>query len=676
MLRPLTLAALAGLALSCATAKTASTASGSASSADPATNSSALSTQTVATDTPKSTPGGATFTAPAGWSLAARESSVVLAPPEADTHVALVDVPAADADAAVAAAWKIYKPEMSRKLLLGLDRAARNGWDSRRVYTYETSPNERAVVQAIALKKGAAWTVVIIDGSEMTLEKRGGPMSVLIGSLRPKGYARESFAGRKAHPLDAGRIATLREFLEKGMAEAGVPGVGLALIDGGKIVFEGGLGVKQVGKPDKVDANTLFIAASNTKALTTLLLARLVDAGKLRWDQPVVEAFPSFKLGDAETTKRVLVKHLICACTGLPRQDLEWLFEFDKSTPAAALASLATMQPTSKFGEVFQYSNPLAAAAGFIGGSLAHPGQELGAAYDAAMDEQVFKPLGMASTTFDFKKALNGNVALPYGLDIDGKVQPARMDMNLAIVPVRPAGGVWTSAHDLAQYVLLELAAGKLPDGTQWVSSQNLMMRRAPQVAVGEDLNYGMGLMVDTSRGIPIVHHGGDLLGYHSDMIWLPEQQVGAVILTNGDEGHRLRGPLLRRLQELIFDGKEEAQGDLDASIKVMRAGLAKERERLTLPADPAEAGKLAARYHNDALGNVDVRREAGKVILDAGEWHSEAASRKNEDGSISFITTEVSAQGIELVVAPVKDGKRGLIARDGQHEYRFDEVK
>src|SRR5439155_13144149 len=137
----------------------------------------------------------------------------------------------------------------------------------------------------------------------------------------------------KPHPLDTARIAQIKSLLESGMKELGVPGLAFSLIDGGKVVFEGGLGVRELGKPDPVDANTLFIAASNTKALTTLLLARLVDAKKLDWEQPVTQVYPAFRLGDAETTRRVLVKHLICACTGLPRQDLEWIFEFAQSTP-------------------------------------------------------------------------------------------------------------------------------------------------------------------------------------------------------------------------------------------------------------------------------------------------------------------------------------------------------
>ena len=103
--------------------------------------------------------------------------------------------------------------------------------------------------------------------------------------------------------------------------------------------------MRALGKPEKVDADTRFMIASNTKALTTLMLAKLVDAGKLDWNAHVTDVYPAFKLGNADTTKQVLVKHLICACTGLPRQDYEWLFEGEKQTPESVMATLGTMQP-------------------------------------------------------------------------------------------------------------------------------------------------------------------------------------------------------------------------------------------------------------------------------------------------------------------------------------------
>lgn len=626
-------------------------------------------------DTPSATPAGATFVVPAGWAMTTKGQMVVLDPPEPDTHVAIVDVKAKDADAAVAAGWATYQPAFKRPLKLATPQPARNGWEERKGYQYETSPNERAVVQALAWRAGDAWTVVLLDGSEPTFEKRGGPIGLALQSLRPKGYERESFAGRKAHPLDEKRLATLKQFVADGMKMFDVPGVGLAFIEGGKTIWAGGLGVKELGKPEPVGADTLFIAASNTKALTTLLLAELVDEGKMRWDQPVTELYPGFRLGDDATTRQVLVKNLICACTGMPRQDLEWLLEYRNETPLTALKLLGTMQPTSRFGEVFQYSNLMAAAAGFIGGSKAVPGKELGAAYDEAMRTRVFGPLGMTTTTFDFAQALKGDVAQPHGEDVDGVERRARMDLNYSVVPVRPAGGVWTSARELAKYVEMELARGLLPGGKRLVSTENLLARYQPNVIVGEDVTYGMALMVDTRYGIPVVRHGGDLAGYHSDMMWLPEHGVGAVILTNGDSGAALRGPLLRRLLELLFDGKPEAEETLKVGAAQRKAAIAKERERLVVPADPALAAGLAPRYRSTALGEVKVLREGGATLFDVGEWRSAMASRRNDDGTVSFISIDPTLAGFEFVVAD-KDGQRRLITRDAQHEYVFVEEK
>jgi CubicO group peptidase (beta-lactamase class C family) len=622
----------------------------------------------------RSTPGGTRFTLPKGWRLETRGAAVLLTPPEPDATLAIIDTDAADADAAVAAAWAAYAGSAKWPLSLASPQAPRDGWEARRRYAYETSPNERKTVFATALRAGASWTVSIVEASDATYEKRAAPFRLAQQSLRPKGYERETFAGRRAHPLDAQRIDALKAFISEGMAKLAVPGVAIGLIDGGRVVFEGGLGVKALGRPAPVDADTLFIAASNTKALTTLLLAELVDEKKLRWDQPVTEVYPAFKLGDAATTKQVQVRHLICACTGLPRQDFEWLFDARRATPASTMKLLSTMQPTSGFGEVFQYSNLMAAAAGYIGAGLVEPGAELGAAYDRAMQRKVFAPLGMNHTTFDFAKAQRGNHASPHGRDADGTTRVARMDLNYTIVPARPAGGVWTSAHDLDRYVMMELARGKRADGSVLVSEAALVARREPQVMVGEDVSYGMGLMVDTTWGVPVVSHGGDLAGYHSNMYWLPEHGVGAVILTNADAGAALRGPFLRKLVELLFDGKPEAAAQLDASAKQIAARAAKERERLTLPADAARAAALAPRYVSAELGQLTVRRNAGGLAFDTGSWRSAMASRRNDDGSTSFHTVEPTIEGIDFVVAE-REGKRALIVRDAQHEYTFIET-
>jgi hypothetical protein len=164
-------------------------------------------------------PGGAQFTVPAGWSIATQKNLVSLTPPEADTHLVIVDTQTPDAKAAVAAAWAAYKPDSKRPIKLVTPRPAREGWDERQVFEYETSPNERVVVVAIAERAGTSWTVMILDWSEPTVEKRDGPINLIFESLRPKGYNRESFAGRKANPLDTARIEQIKSFVRSAVAD-------------------------------------------------------------------------------------------------------------------------------------------------------------------------------------------------------------------------------------------------------------------------------------------------------------------------------------------------------------------------------------------------------------------------------------------------------------------------
>src|ERR1700734_698320 len=316
----------------------------------------------LSTDTPRTTVRGNAFIAPKDWSIRVKGPATILEAPEGDSWVALVDVEAKTQDEALAAAWQAYKPDAKWPLKVTNDLPDRDGWSRRRTYDYQTSPNEKRGVDAIVYYSGSSWTVVIEDVADAVAGKRGGQLSLIFGRLLPKGYSRESFAGKKAKTLDQARIAELGRFIEQGQKVLGVPGAGLGGVQDGKVVFAGGFGVKELGGTEKPDGDTLFMIASNTKAMTPLLLAKLVDEHRITWDTPVIKLLPSFKLGDAEVTRSVLVKHLICACTGMPRQDLEWIFDYGKMTPESTMALLGTMQPTSKFGELFQYSNLMAAA--------------------------------------------------------------------------------------------------------------------------------------------------------------------------------------------------------------------------------------------------------------------------------------------------------------------------
>ena len=624
----------------------------------------------ISADTPKTTVNGNTFVAPKDWSLAVKGQATILDAPEGGSWIALVDVSAKSDDEALAEAWKAYKPDAKWPVKVTNDLPDRDGWSKRRNYDYLTSPNEKRVVSALVEYSGTGWTVVIFDMDEGVAEKRGGQIGIALSRLLPKGYSRESFAGKQANMLDQQRIAELGRFIEQGEKETQVPGVALALVQNGKVIFADGFGVKDLGAAQKPDGDTLFMIASNTKALTTLMLAKLVEEHKMNWDTQVISLYPNFKLGDPATTKSVLVKHLICACTGMPRQDMEWLFEWGSLTPESAMQMLGTMQPTSKFGELFQYSNLMAAAAGYTGGHVLYPNMEVGAAYDKAMQTMVFTPLGMTETTFDFAKAQKGDHATPAAPDIDGKMAAALMAANYAVIPARPAGAAWSSVNDMMKYVSMELANGKLPDGATYITEDPLLERRKPQVALNKDATYGMGLMVDKTYGVTVVHHGGDMIGYHSDMIWLPQQNVGAVILTNGNPGWIIRSRFSRKLLEVLFDGRPEADNLMAADAKTFYAELAADRKLLVVPADASQSAKLAKHYSNASLGNIDVSMSDGKTYFDFGEWKSEVATKKNPDGTTSFVTTVPGMAGFEFVVG--SGANKTLVLRDAQHEYIF----
>jgi CubicO group peptidase (beta-lactamase class C family) len=229
-------------------------------------------------------------------------------------------------------------------------------------------------------------------------------------------------------------------------------------------------------------------------------------------------------LGDSQLAEKLLVRHLVCACAGFPRKDMPWIV----GVPAEAKASLvfdrlALSSPTSGIGEAYGYSNLMAAAGGYLAGSVAYPDLEIGAGFDRAMDELVFRPLGMNDTTFDMERAKAGNFASPHGAGINGSIQLATLAPNHVIVPYRPAGGAWSSAHDMIRYLALEAREGLLPSGDRLVSTSNLLERRRASVRVNPTATYGLGFVTDTTWEVPIVRHAGSIAGYRSEVTIFPD---------------------------------------------------------------------------------------------------------------------------------------------------------
>lgn len=327
--------------------------------------------------------------------------------------------------------------------------------------------NAKRVVNASAYRRGKLWTVILADvdqgiaSAHRSLANSFSDYCQRVMCVKPSPGAQCTSIGCAA------RLQQVSQFVEQMRKDFDVPGVAIGIIQNGKVVMARGFGVRQLGKPAKVDADTRFMIASNTKALTTLMLAKLVDAGKLDWNARAEDVYPGFKLGDAATTDKVLVKHLICACTGVPRQDMEWLFEGEKQTRQRAdnAGHDATHQ---RVGELFQYSNPMAAAAGYIGGQVAYPGSELGAGYVGAMQALVIH-WACATPPSIMSRRKPGDYAAPHGYDINHKVQVMGMGLNDTIIASRPAGAAWSTVDDMLKYVQMEIDRGLLPDGKRYI---------------------------------------------------------------------------------------------------------------------------------------------------------------------------------------------------------------
>jgi CubicO group peptidase (beta-lactamase class C family) len=617
--------------------------------------------------------GDAVFTAPAQWKVRSTATEAVLAAPDGGLSVAIIDAGvASDAKQALASAWTTYAPAAHPGPGRDIERSPHDGWDEAWSFAYSAAPGDAHRMSASALRAGRRWVVMIVDGTPAARQKREGDILLLFQSLHPDGYTPVSFAGRRPVHLDAARVAALRDFVASAMHGLGIPGVGLALVEGGKVAYAGGLGVRKLGAPETVDADTLFMIGSTTKPLTSLMLAELVAKGKLSWDEPVTTAYPGFQLGDADLTRRVRIRDLLCACTGIPRQDYEYVFNSGAETPASTVFErLSQAQPTTKFGEAFQYSSDMVAAAGYVGGHVAFPRMEIGAAYDRAMREFVFTPLGMNRTTFDLAKAVTEDHASPHGRALDGEVRTVPESINMLTMSIRPAGAAWSSAADMARYLQFEIAAGQ--PGMDRELARAVVERWVPGVSAGVDAHYGLGIGVRTVKGVRVLSHDGATAGFTAHFFVLPDIGVGAVLLTNSEDGDAMMGPFLDRLLEVLYDQKApQSVSELAFTERALARDFQEKQNAIQTPGDARLISDLRPEYLNPALGHIAVSRDARGVVFDFGTWSSHMGVRTNPDNSISLVTTDAAVAGDWSFEFRPSPAGGELIARDGQHKYEY----
>jgi len=321
------------------------------------------------------------------------------------------------------------------------------------------------------------------------------------------------------------------EFVNKTMEEWKVPGLAIAIVKDGKVIFAEGFGFRDVKEGLKVTPQTLFAIGSCTKAFTAVAMGILVDEGKLDWDKPARNYLPSFKLHDPFASERMTPRDLATHRSGLPRHDQMW---YNSSfTRKELFDRLQYLEPSEDFRSVWQYQNLMFMTAGYLVGQIA------GTSWEKFVQQRILNPLGMKNSNFSVATSQQApDFALPYKEEKDEvKEIPFRN-----IDTIGPAGSINSSVTDVSQWILLNLNKGKHGE-EQIISEASLKQIHSPQMVMPGSLkydeilysNYGMGWGITPYRGHLMLSHGGGIDGFTALVSFMPRDNIGMVILTNMD---------------------------------------------------------------------------------------------------------------------------------------------
>lgn len=448
-------------------------------------------------------------------------------------------------------------------------------------------------------------------------------------------------------PLTDERLATFEAYIAATLAEAHVPGASVAVVQDGAVAFLQGFGVRQLGRSEPVTADTMLRIGSVTKSFSSLLAATLVDAGRLDWDTQLVNLLPAFAVADPDLTPRLTIRDAFCACTGLPRRDLEFIFNAQTLTPERLIAGMVRLPLTAPFGETFQYSNQMVAAGGFAA-ALADGGSphDLGHAYAVALRERVLNPIGMPRSTLSLTEVVRGkDYATPHAEDITGALHPLPLLMDdLWMIPVAPAGALWSSAREMARYLQTALGRGLGPAGGRIVSAANLERTWQPGVrfptapdappTLATSVGYGLGWGVGAYGGQRLINHSGATLGFTSLATFLPDANLGLMILTNGTGvAGQFTNAVQLRLLELLFDQPAAIDARLTSFLTAAEQQRADLLNRLG-QVDPAVATPFLGHYANADLGELTLALQAGTLLLTVGGFQSALRPLQDADAS------------------------------------------
>ncbi len=616
---------------------------------------------------------------PENWVVEEHDGYVLLRAPDGDLTVTALVVDADDAGAGVIAAWKIidsaFNPAASAPDRT--DIPSDPGVDQTVVLTYDLGQSTGRVAQGLGQRLGNEVYVLIFRGDLDTVVRRQSQINVIVTGFRILALAPTDLTGRAPLPLTGESLRAFEAFVTDTLAAFGVPGASIVVVHGGQVIYARGFGVAERGSDQPVTPDTMMMIGSATKSFTTTLMATLADDGRLRWDEPVVQILPSFQVADPALTPKVTMRHLVCACTGVPRRDAEIFFNANELTAEDVIASLADFPLYTAPGEAFQYSNQMVATGGYI--AVLTDGSQFGqldVGYRSAVQRRILDPIGMPRTTFDLASvAADGDHAQPHGMTLEGDYQVMPLSIEALTTPIEPSAGLWSSANDMARYVITQLRHGTSPDGDRVVSAENLEETWTPQVAVSATTSYGLGWFIEDWHGLRIIRHGGNTRGFTSDVAFLPEADLGVVVLTNAQDANVVTTGIRQRLLELVYDQPSAVGTQIARDLADAQQLRAQMLAQLGDPIDSQQAADLTGEYRNPALGPVTMEFVEGALVADTGEFRvSLRPLRDSPPGGPAFVVADPPFVGLPVRFDTTGPAPR-FIYGTAPEEYVFDRV-
>jgi CubicO group peptidase (beta-lactamase class C family) len=613
---------------------------------------------------------------PTNWTAEEHSDYTVLTDPDGELTVSIAIVPGSDARTAVEEALTItgvslddfsHSPDVQ-------SIPSEQGVDETIIVTYLSDDQTRAV-QAVNQRVDDQNYIMIFAGSLDAAAKRNSQIQIIADGFTITRLETTDLTDVARLPITTALLAELDAYIDELLARLAIPGASVAIVDNGNVVLAKGYGVTEIGGTDPVTADTQMMIGSTTKSMTTLMMATEVDDGLMTWDQPVVEILPEFAVSDPELTQTITVRNLVCACTGMPRRDMELMFNASDMTAEDVISSLSTFALFTGFGEAFQYSNQMVATGGYVAAAAAGGSWgDLYTAYLAEMQTRVFDPIGMSDTTFSFEDVESGgNAATPHGYSLDGSYKAIPVTLEELLTPIAPAGAVWSTANDMARYLITQMQKGIGPDGNRVVSEKNLTETWIPQVAVDAETDYGLGWLFSDYHGIDVIAHGGNTLGFSSDLAFLPNEGIGIVVLANGQAASAFTEGIRNRLFELMYDLPPTFDTEIQYFLDQNKAAL-EELQGQIADVPPGVAGLAIGTFRSEILGDIEFRLEDGELILDAGEFSSPVKyiPQSSTDGEFTFITIAPPVTGSPFTLRIDKDGARTIEFDFSADRYEF----